>query len=113
MLHGDMLMNVLYHILKPIKAKETPFGVPFVFGGDGGIPGATGAVPPPARGAEKPFTGWFFASARSGRALRIPQRIDYTNKKQPPLGDCFLLACLEGFEPPTFWSVAKRSIQLS
>src|SRR5699024_10586712 len=25
----------------------------------------------------------------------------------------FLLACVRGFEPPTFWSVAKRSIQLS
>ena len=23
------------------------------------------------------------------------------------------LACVRGFEPPTFWSVAKRSIQLS
>ena len=43
-----------------------------LFGGDGGIPGATGAVPPPARGAEKPFTGWFFTSACSGRTLRIP-----------------------------------------
>ena len=23
------------------------------------------------------------------------------------------VACVRGFEPPTFWSVAKRSIQLS
>ena len=25
----------------------------------------------------------------------------------------FLQTCARGFEPPTFWSVAKRSIQLS
>ena len=25
----------------------------------------------------------------------------------------FVIACVRGFEPPTFWSVAKRSIQLS
>ena len=25
----------------------------------------------------------------------------------------FAITCVRGFEPPTFWSVAKRSIQLS
>ena len=34
-------------------------------------------------------------------------------KKQPPDGDCFFLARRKGFEPLTFWSVARRSIQLS
>ena len=33
-------------------------------------------------------------------------------KKLLPNGRSFL-TCVRGFEPPTFWSVAKRSIQLS
>ena len=33
-------------------------------------------------------------------------------KRQVPFGTC-LLVRLEGFEPPTFWFVAKHSIQLS
>ena len=33
--------------------------------------------------------------------------------RRPPYGDLRILARLEGFEPPTFWSVARHSIQLS
>ena len=29
------------------------------------------------------------------------------------VGGTFRLACLEGFEPPTYWFVASHSIQLS
>jgi len=47
---------------------------------EGFAPG-TGAVPAPARGAEKPFTGWFFASAGFGRALLTPPSFIATKKK--------------------------------
>ena len=42
------------------KTKQTPLWVSVLFGGEKGIPPGTGPVPTPARGAEKPFTGWFF-----------------------------------------------------
>ncbi len=41
-------------------------------------------------------------------SLRVPKR-----RRAPPDGELFSLARLEGFEPPAFWSVARRSIQLS
>jgi len=57
---------------------------------EGFAPG-TGAVPAPARGAEKPFTGWFFASACSGRALLIPSFF-YAARKRDRLCDLFFVA---------------------
>ena len=41
-------------------------------------------------------------------------RILHTRKKTaPPMGTLSFLARRKGFEPLTFWSVARRSIQLS
>ncbi len=39
--------------------------------------------------------------------------LDWQNAKTSEQEVCSDVARLEGFEPPAFWSVAKRSIQLS
>ena len=49
-------------------------------------------------------------------ALRLfVSRTSMHTKNRNPLNkdSGFLFTCVRGFEPPTFWSVAKRSIQLS
>ena len=45
---------------------------------------------------------------------RILKNEEYKAKTLPDCADrVFALARHEGFEPPAFWSVARRSIQLS
>ena len=56
----------------------------------------------------------FAEAERSGdRTRSSPGRTRTKNKTQLNAVSYLLLACVRGFEPPTFWSVAKRSIQLS
>ena len=73
------------------------------FGGEGGIrpaalgqcrkkgrdsPGGTGAVPPPARGTKKPFTGWFFSRHR--RAVPFSSLLLLcSTKKRPQMRSLF------------------------
>lgn len=47
--------------------------------------------------------------------LRVRIPFNLCTKKQAPtkVDALFYMACLEGFEPPTLWFVAKYSIQLS
>ncbi len=52
-----------------------------------------------------------FAAEIGGRG-KIPRKSLRMQTKTCHLCDRFLLAYHEGFEPPTFWSVARRSIQL-
>ena len=69
-----------------------------MFGGEKGIPPATGAVAGPALCAKKPFTGWFFTRLRTGRTLRIPSSFIQKHKRHS--FEC--LSCLaerKGFEP--------------
>ena len=66
----------------------------------------------------------FAASATGGAQARFPLpkgsgiqilfKSTKHRKRHPPNVDAFFyVACLEGFEPPTLWFVAKYSIQLS
>ena len=67
--------------------------------------------------ATQPYA--FPPTATGGGQARFPLRVRIpfhsSKKKQTPtdVDACSFLACLEGFEPPTLWFVAKYSIQLS
>ena len=63
--------------------KKNTHWVLFCFGGERGIPGATGAVAPPARGTKKPFTGWFFAGLRPAVPFESLSPLLATQKSTP------------------------------
>ena len=59
--------------------------------------GGTGAVPPPARGTKKPFTGWFFPA--TGGSFPSHPSFFYAARKRDRKCDLFFVAEKEGFEP--------------
>ena len=59
--------------------------------------GGTGAVPPPARGTKKPFTGWFFPA--TGGSFPSRPSFFYAARKRDRKCDLFFVAEKEGFEP--------------
>ena len=59
--------------------------------------GGTGAVPTPARGTKKPFTGWFFPA--TGGPFPSHPSFFYAARKRDRKCDLFFVAEKEGFEP--------------
>ena len=65
-----------------------PFGRIFLLERVMGLTGGTGAVPPPARGTKKPFTGWFFSRHR--RAVPFSSLLLLcSTKKRPQMRSLF------------------------
>ena len=68
--------------------KETANAISFSWRRRRDSPGGTGAVPPPARGTKKPFTGWFFTRHR--RAVPFSSLpLLCSTKKRPQMRSLF------------------------
>ena len=70
------------------------------------------AVPACAPASLKTIINRFFYACCPLR-VRIPFNSSIKKKDTHFVGILLFMACLEGFEPPTLWFVAKYSIQLS
>ena len=83
--------------------RAPPERAPFVLRTFSPLTGKSTLYPPPAAVA----TQFPLPTGRGFEPEVIPK------EKGHPTDALFLLACLEGLEPPTLWFVAKYSIQLS